>query len=67
MLAVNEPVPLMRRAETRWIITAIIATAALFIGLWVGRRTGPAAGGPIGSIGASRPDSSTRLARSRLP
>jgi hypothetical protein len=65
MLAVPEPIPLLRRPEARWIITAIIATAALVIGLWAGRRTATTTTRAVGALDVSRRGSPAQLWRFR--
>ena len=67
MLAVNDAVPLIRRPETRLVITALLVTAALIIGLWAGRRTAPAHRGAVGSRTSSSPSPTMQLGRSRSP
>jgi hypothetical protein len=51
LLAVNESRPWMKRDEARWLITAIIAAAALILGVWAGRHTAP----PRGAVGTTDP------------
>jgi hypothetical protein len=66
MLSLADPVPFMKRTEVRWIIiTAIIAAAALIIGIWAGRRTAPPHPGAVGTIDAIGSDSSAQPGHSR--
>jgi hypothetical protein len=65
MFAAGEPVSFMKRPEARWVITAIIAAAALIIGLWAGRRTAPRQPGAVGSFDASGSRSSAQLGHSQ--
>ena len=65
MLAINEPVPILRRPETRWIIAFIVT--ALIVSFLVGRRSVSTARGSVGAQSSIRPSQAMQILHSRAP